>query len=341
MARSCSNSEKNTSSPCESRSPGWVSRPARIPRLPWQSGQRPMSSRRSHSLANRQSRFTHATGCPNQTPPIRNSWCRSTKDMWGGENSSAASATVERRRDAREGSAVQVVADGAVREAVAVVRDEARASVTLAPRWQPPRRGARPTRGRSAHAVVAAHRRRRAPGSRRVSDSCCAAGRRAVSSRLRSGPHHRHGSNAADSARRLVSLGRRRNHASLRPECRPCCGRCADGGRALPGDPAVTRRAGDRVELRMDCRASLPFGIRGRGRLAFGESRAFGEATVDPASVADFGSRTRDFAFALDFILLRSRWSTRVDGYAWARLGIHREAPPWRCSRALRSVSTP
>ena len=53
----------------------------------------------------------------------------------------------------------------------------------------------------------------------------------------------------------------------------------------------------------------------------FGESRVFGEATVNPATVADFGARTRDFSFALDFVLQRSTWASAVDGGRVGALG--------------------
>jgi predicted dienelactone hydrolase len=53
----------------------------------------------------------------------------------------------------------------------------------------------------------------------------------------------------------------------------------------------------------------------------FGESRVFGEATVDPANVANFGARTRDFSFALDFVLQRSKWASGVDGERVGALG--------------------
>jgi predicted dienelactone hydrolase len=53
----------------------------------------------------------------------------------------------------------------------------------------------------------------------------------------------------------------------------------------------------------------------------FGESRVFGEATVNPATVGDFGARTRDFSFALDFILQRSKWASGVDGGRVGALG--------------------
>jgi predicted dienelactone hydrolase len=53
----------------------------------------------------------------------------------------------------------------------------------------------------------------------------------------------------------------------------------------------------------------------------FGESRVFGEATIDLATVADFGARTRDFSFALDFVLQRSKWASGVDGGRVGALG--------------------
>ena len=53
----------------------------------------------------------------------------------------------------------------------------------------------------------------------------------------------------------------------------------------------------------------------------FGESRAFGEATINVAAVADFGSRTRDFVFALDFLLQRSKWASGADGDRVGALG--------------------
>jgi predicted dienelactone hydrolase len=53
----------------------------------------------------------------------------------------------------------------------------------------------------------------------------------------------------------------------------------------------------------------------------FGESRVFGEATINVATVADFGARTRDFAFVLDFVLQRSTWASGVDGGRVGALG--------------------
>jgi predicted dienelactone hydrolase len=53
----------------------------------------------------------------------------------------------------------------------------------------------------------------------------------------------------------------------------------------------------------------------------FGESRVFGEATINLATVGDFGARTRDFSFALDFVLQRSKWASGVDGERVGALG--------------------
>ena len=53
----------------------------------------------------------------------------------------------------------------------------------------------------------------------------------------------------------------------------------------------------------------------------FGESRVFGEATINPATVADFGARTRDFSFALEFVLQRSKWASGVNGGRVGALG--------------------
>ena len=53
----------------------------------------------------------------------------------------------------------------------------------------------------------------------------------------------------------------------------------------------------------------------------FGESRAFGEDTINMASVADLGNRTRDFSFALDFVLQRSKWAGSVDAGRVGALG--------------------
>jgi len=50
----------------------------------------------------------------------------------------------------------------------------------------------------------------------------------------------------------------------------------------------------------------------------FGESPVFGQATVDPTTVSRFGARTRDLAFALEFVLRRSQWASAIDP---ARIG--------------------
>jgi hypothetical protein len=41
---------------------------------------------------------TDATDCPGQTPPVRWSWCRSSKDTWGGDTWSVTHATIDRRQ---------------------------------------------------------------------------------------------------------------------------------------------------------------------------------------------------------------------------------------------------
>jgi dienelactone hydrolase len=38
---------------------------------------------------------TEAGGCPGQSPPVRPSWCRSTRDTWGGANWSVKAASIE------------------------------------------------------------------------------------------------------------------------------------------------------------------------------------------------------------------------------------------------------
>jgi predicted dienelactone hydrolase len=53
----------------------------------------------------------------------------------------------------------------------------------------------------------------------------------------------------------------------------------------------------------------------------FRRVRVFGEATINLAAVADFGARTRDFSFALDFVLQRSKWASGVDGGRVGALG--------------------
>jgi hypothetical protein len=46
---------------------------------------------------------SEAIDCPDQRPPIRPSWCRSTTDGWGGHNWSVITATVARRPNSRPG----------------------------------------------------------------------------------------------------------------------------------------------------------------------------------------------------------------------------------------------
>jgi dienelactone hydrolase len=50
-----------------------------------------------------ETRPSEATDCPDQTPPVRSSWCRSTKDTWSGENWSVTSAIIERRPSPPQG----------------------------------------------------------------------------------------------------------------------------------------------------------------------------------------------------------------------------------------------
>jgi hypothetical protein len=40
---------------------------------------------------------SEAMDCPDQSAPARPSWCRSTKDEWGGANLSVTAATIDRR----------------------------------------------------------------------------------------------------------------------------------------------------------------------------------------------------------------------------------------------------
>lgn len=46
---------------------------------------------------------SEATDCPGQSAPVRRTWCRSTTDIWGGQNWSVNAATVERRPNSPEG----------------------------------------------------------------------------------------------------------------------------------------------------------------------------------------------------------------------------------------------
>jgi dienelactone hydrolase len=44
-----------------------------------------------------------ATDCPDQSPPVRSSWCRSTKDEWGDANWSVSAATIDRNPNPPQG----------------------------------------------------------------------------------------------------------------------------------------------------------------------------------------------------------------------------------------------
>lgn len=46
---------------------------------------------------------SEAVDCPDQSAPARPSWCRSTKDAWGGANWSVSAATIERRPNPPQG----------------------------------------------------------------------------------------------------------------------------------------------------------------------------------------------------------------------------------------------
>ena len=48
-------------------------------------------------------RPSEATDCPGQFAPVRPSWCRSTKDTWGGANWSVSAATSDRRPNPQNG----------------------------------------------------------------------------------------------------------------------------------------------------------------------------------------------------------------------------------------------
>jgi dienelactone hydrolase len=50
-----------------------------------------------------ETRPSEATDCPDQSPPVRSSWCRSTRDTWGGENWSVNTATIEQRPNPPKG----------------------------------------------------------------------------------------------------------------------------------------------------------------------------------------------------------------------------------------------
>lgn len=50
-----------------------------------------------------ETRPSEATDCPGQSAPVRRSWCRSTRDTWGGANWSVNAAKIERRPNPPEG----------------------------------------------------------------------------------------------------------------------------------------------------------------------------------------------------------------------------------------------
>ena len=50
-----------------------------------------------------ETRPSDGTDCPDQAPPIRPSWCRSTTDGWGGDNWSVTTATVAPRPSSHQG----------------------------------------------------------------------------------------------------------------------------------------------------------------------------------------------------------------------------------------------
>jgi len=50
-----------------------------------------------------ETRPSEAMDCPDQSPPVRSSWCRSPKDAWGGANWSVNTATIERRPNSPQG----------------------------------------------------------------------------------------------------------------------------------------------------------------------------------------------------------------------------------------------
>jgi predicted dienelactone hydrolase len=64
------------------------------------------------------------------------------------------------------------------------------------------------------------------------------------------------------------------------------------------------------------CSSDLHLARRGYfvlGVSHFGESPVFGQDSVDPASVARFGDRTRDLNYSLDYFVSRSRYAGQVD----------------------------
>jgi hypothetical protein len=54
------------------------------------------STRATGSYGFIETRPSEATDCPDQSAPLRRSWCRSTKDTWGGANWSVSRVAVER-----------------------------------------------------------------------------------------------------------------------------------------------------------------------------------------------------------------------------------------------------
>jgi predicted dienelactone hydrolase len=53
----------------------------------------------------------------------------------------------------------------------------------------------------------------------------------------------------------------------------------------------------------------------------FGESPAFGPATMNPANVAHFGDRTRDINAALDYTISKSAYASHIDPHRLGALG--------------------
>ncbi len=53
----------------------------------------------------------------------------------------------------------------------------------------------------------------------------------------------------------------------------------------------------------------------------FGESPVFGSATMNPATVAHFGDRTRDINAALDFLISKSAYAGHIDAHRLGALG--------------------
>ena len=53
----------------------------------------------------------------------------------------------------------------------------------------------------------------------------------------------------------------------------------------------------------------------------FGESPAFGQATINPANVSHFGDRTHDINAALDFLIAKSAYASHIDPQRLGALG--------------------